>query len=57
MVTGGADREGDSPEITELESADGFVAPAGNTRACAKASARGRPGVAGSVESHIAIAR
>jgi hypothetical protein len=36
MVTGGADREGLSPEIPKLEPADGLAAPAGNTRARTK---------------------
>lgn len=36
MVTGGADREGLSPEIPKLEPADGVAAPAGNTRARTK---------------------
>ena len=31
MVTGKADREGFSPEMTVLEGADGFVSPAGNS--------------------------
>lgn len=31
MVTGDADREGCSPEMTALEGADGFKAPAGNS--------------------------
>jgi len=31
MVTGDADREGCSPEMTALEVADGFKAPAGNS--------------------------
>ena len=32
MVTGKADREGYSPEMTVLEMADGFESPAGNSR-------------------------
>jgi hypothetical protein len=32
MVTGKADREGCSPEMTALEGADGFKTPAGNSR-------------------------
>ena len=32
MVTGKADREGCSPEMTALEEADGFESPAGNSR-------------------------
>jgi len=32
MVTGKADREGCSPEMTALEGADGFKSPAGNSR-------------------------
>lgn len=31
MVTGKADREGCSPEMTALEGADGFESPAGNS--------------------------
>ena len=31
MVTGEADREGCSPEMTVLEGADGFKTPAGNS--------------------------
>ena len=31
MVTGNADREGCSPEMTALEMADGFKTPAGNS--------------------------
>jgi hypothetical protein len=31
MVTGKADREGCSPEMTALEGADGFKTPAGNS--------------------------
>jgi len=31
MVTGEADREGCSPEMTALERADGFKTPAGNS--------------------------
>ncbi len=31
MVTGDADREGCSPEMTVLEGADGFKTPAGNS--------------------------
>ena len=31
MVTGNADREGFSPEMTVLEGADGFELPAGNS--------------------------
>lgn len=31
MVTGNADREGCSPEMTALEMADGFKIPAGNS--------------------------
>ena len=36
MVTGKADREGFSPEMTSLEVADGLKAPAGNSRHGAK---------------------
>jgi hypothetical protein len=43
MVTGKADREGCSPEMTALERADGFKTPAGNSSHGEKKSWNGKP--------------
>jgi hypothetical protein len=52
MVTGDADREGCSPEMTAMEKADGFKTPAGKSKHSAKSgrAVNAIPGIKGRIE-------
>ena len=60
MVTGDADREGCSPEMTSLEGADGFKTPAGNSGHGAKLKGQAGPvppGISDRIEPDITNVR
>ena len=54
-VTGNADPEGYSPEMTALEKADSVVRLAGNSCQRVKASVDKRPGILVRIELHIEL--